>query len=201
MNKSDHPKKLTDLFGNKYKSDRPASEGKCECPEPSPWGHTYPPATDPAESEGKNLTAKIHLSDEDAKLLEDFRNAVQKPAAPVDATEDAKAWGMLAEFEMSGSYWRDRDTVRFAIEYAASIDRWIPIRTVDDLPKEDGYYLATVGSFGIDPSDTTCHELNWFKGKWYLPSDEMVEMEPVIAWMHKPEPFVGVTPTAEQGAV
>lgn len=32
---------------------------------------------------------------------------------------DAKAWEMLAEFEMSGNHWRDRDTVQFAIKYAA----------------------------------------------------------------------------------
>lgn len=89
------------------------------------------PTTEPAESEGKNLAAKIHLSDEDTALLEEFRNAVQKPTAPPeDALEDARAWGMLAEFEMSGSYWRDRDTVRFAIEYAAKLlaerDKRIP---------------------------------------------------------------------------
>lgn len=64
---------------------------------------------------------------------------------------------------------------------------WIPVS--ERLPDDDGYFLATVGSFGIDPSETTCHELNWFKGKWYLTSDEMIEMGPVIAWMEKPEPY------------
>lgn len=72
---------------------------------------------------------------------------------------------------------------------------WEPIMDEKDLPKEDGYYLATVGSVGIDASETTCHELNWFKGKWYLPSDEMIEMGTVIAWMPKPEPY---TPESRQ---
>lgn len=41
----------------------------------------YPP--EPAESSEKNLSPKLHLSDSDTALLEEFRNAVQKPAAPV----------------------------------------------------------------------------------------------------------------------
>lgn len=74
------------------------------------------------------------------------------------------------------------------VECAAEL-RWIPIRSADDLPKENGFYLATCGSVGIDPDDTTSHELNWFGGKWYLPSDEMIEMDGVIAWMKKPKPY------------
>jgi hypothetical protein len=74
-------------------------------------------------------------------------------------------------------------------DHAAAELRWIPIRSADDLPKENGYYLATCGSVGIDPDDTTSHELNWFGGKWYLPSDEMIEMDGVIAWMKKPKPY------------
>lgn len=66
--------------------------------------------------------------------------------------------------------------------------RWIVIAE-EGQPQEDGYYLTTVGSVGIDPSETTCHELNWFKGQWYLPTDEMIPMEPVIAWRHKPKPY------------
>lgn len=73
--------------------------------------------------------------------------------------------------------------------HAAADQRWIPIQSADDLPKENGYYLATCGSVGIDPDDTTSHELNWFGGKWYLPSDEMIEMDGVIAWMEKPKPY------------
>jgi len=75
-------------------------------------------------------------------------------------------------------------------DHAAEM-RWIPIRSAGDLPKENGYYLATCGSVGIDPDDTTSHELNWFNGKWYLPSDEMIEMDGVIAWMKKPKPYTG----------
>lgn len=71
--------------------------------------------------------------------------------------------------------------------------RWIVIAN-EGTPAEDGYYLATVGSVGIDPTETTCHELNWFKGKWYLPNDEMIEMGPVIAWRYKPTPFIPETP-------
>lgn len=74
-------------------------------------------------------------------------------------------------------------------DHAAAELRWIPIRSADDLPKENGYYLVTCGSVGIDPDDTTSHELNWFGGKWYLPSDEMIEMDGVIAWMKKPKPY------------
>ena len=74
-------------------------------------------------------------------------------------------------------------------DHAAAELPWIPIRSADDLPKENGYYLATCGSVGIDPDDTTSHELNWFSGKWYLPSDEMIEMDGVIAWMKKPQPY------------
>ena len=74
-------------------------------------------------------------------------------------------------------------------DHAAADQRWIPIQSADDLPKENGYYLATCGSVGIDPDDTTSHELNWFGGKWYLPSDEMIEMDGVIAWMEKPKPY------------
>lgn len=73
--------------------------------------------------------------------------------------------------------------------YEAGQPKWTPVRSEADLPIEDGYYLATVGAVGIDPDETTCHELNWFKGKWYLPSDEMIEMGPVIAWMPLPTPF------------
>lgn len=72
--------------------------------------------------------------------------------------------------------------------YNAAMNReWTPVS--ERLPDEDGYYLATVGSVGIDPSETTCHELNWFKGVWYLPNDEMIAMPDVIAWMPLPEPY------------
>lgn len=80
-----------------------------------------------------------------------------------------------------------------------SLDTWVEIRSEADFPKEDGYYLATVGSVGIDPSETTCHELNWFKGKWYLPSDEMIEMYPVIAWMPKPKPHTKQPDASTEG--
>jgi len=83
----------------------------------------------------------------------------------------------------------DIDIALAGYDHAAAELRWIPIRSADDLPKEDGYYLATCGSVGIDPDDTTSHELNWFGGKWYLPSDEMIEMDGVIAWMEKPKPY------------
>lgn len=72
--------------------------------------------------------------------------------------------------------------------YNAAMNReWTSVS--ERLPDEDGYYLATVGSVGIDPSETTCHELNWFKGVWYLPNDEMITMPDVIAWMEIPEPY------------
>lgn len=79
----------------------------------------------------------------------------------------------------------------YEVGYAAALsdDGWTYCD--DRLPEEDGYYLATVGSVGIDPDETTCHELNWFKGKWYLPNDEMIEIGPVIAWRRKPEPAKG----------
>lgn len=83
-------------------------------------------------------------------------------------------------------------------DHAAAELRWIPIRSADDLPKENGYYLATCGSVGIDPDDTTSHELNWFGGKWYLPSDEMIEMDGVIAWMKKPKPYTEPADSGER---
>lgn len=78
--------------------------------------------------------------------------------------------------------------------------RWIVIAT-EGLPPEDGYYLATVGSAGIDPADATTHELNWFKGKWYLPSDEMVEMGPVVAWRLMPKPYIAEEPCPICGGI
>jgi hypothetical protein len=115
-NKSDHPtaplcvcdheKREHSLGDNKYVEGMPASacywddgEELCEC-------RQYRPASSEAkawkdESTEKNLAAKIHLSDEDAALLEEFRNAVQPatPPTPADGLLEAarKYWDNYLE--------------------------------------------------------------------------------------------------------
>lgn len=114
------------------KSDQPTTaDPKCECGHPqshhgnssrmefngAPCESYRPPATtEPAGSEGKRRCIgcgkKLRVSECDPceRCL---------PTAPPAESAGVEAWGMLAEFEMSGNHWRDRDTVRFAIEYAA----------------------------------------------------------------------------------
>lgn len=110
-----------------------------------------------------------------------------EPAPWVEHIEGNPQGGYWLDFSQSDAKAIERWNRRY--DHAAAELRWIPIRSADDLPKENGYYLATCGSVGIDPDDTTSHELNWFGGKWYLPSDEMIEMDGVIAWMEKPKPY------------
>lgn len=64
--------------------------------------------------------------------------------------------------------------------------RWIVIAD-EDVPPEDGEYLATIQSVGINPAEAT-HELVWSQGQWYTTGD-LLPIGPVIAWRYKPLPF------------